>query len=108
MNDRTNRSQTTEPRLIEDWGREPLPEEIAAEMGETIDKVRYIIKISQDTISLETTVGEDEEDSTLEDFIEDVKNVTPDRAAALQLLKDYVQEIISQLTPREQKILEMR
>jgi RNA polymerase primary sigma factor len=77
-------------------------------MGETIDKVRYIIKISQDTISLETTVGEDEEDSTLEDFIEDVKNVTPDRAAALQLLKDYVQEIISQLTPREQKILEMR
>jgi RNA polymerase primary sigma factor len=103
-----NKFQHIQRQLIQDLGREPLPEEIAAEMGETIDKVRYIIKISQDTISLETTVGEDEEDSTLEDFIEDVKNVTPDRAAALQLLKDYVQEIISQLTPREQKILEMR
>ncbi len=103
-----NKFQHIQRQLIQDLGREPLPEEIAAEMGETIDKVRYIIKISQDTISLETTVGEDEEDSTLEDFIEDVKNVTPDRAAALQLLRDYVKEIISQLTPREQKILEMR
>jgi RNA polymerase primary sigma factor len=103
-----NKFQHIQRQLIQDLGREPLPEEIASEMGETIDKVRYIIKISQDTISLETTVGEDEEDSTLEDFIEDVKNVTPDRAAALQLLKDYVHEIITQLTPREQKILEMR
>jgi len=103
-----NKFQHIQRQLIQDLGREPLPEEIAAEMGETVDKVRYIIKISQDTISLETTVGEDEEDSTLEDFIEDVKNVTPDRAAALQLLRDYVHEIISQLTPREQKILEMR
>jgi len=103
-----NKFQHIQRQLIQDLGREPLPEEIAAEMGETVDKVRYIIKISQDTISLETTVGEDEEDSTLEDFIEDVKNVTPDRAAALQLLRDYVREIISQLTPREQKILEMR
>lgn len=103
-----NKFQHIQRQLIQDLGREPLPEEIASEMGETVDKVRYIIKISQDTISLETTVGEDEEDSTLEDFIEDVKNVTPDRAAALQLLKDYVREIIEQLTPREQKILEMR
>jgi len=103
-----NKFQHIQRQLIQDLGREPLPEEIAAEMNETIDKVRYIIKISQDTISLETTVGEDDEDSTLEDFIEDVKNVTPDRSAALQLLRDYVKEIISQLTPREQKILEMR
>ncbi len=103
-----NKFQHVQRQLIQDLGREPLPEEIASEMGESIDKVRYIMKISQDTISLETTVGEDEEDSTLEDFIEDVKNVTPDRAAALQLLKDYVRDIISQLTPREQKILEMR
>ena len=66
------------------------------------------MKISQDTISLETTVGDNEEDSTLEDFIQDVKNVTPDRSAALQLLKDYVKQVISQLSPREQKILEMR
>lgn len=103
-----NKFTQLERRLIQDLGREPMPEEIAAEMGEEIEKVRHIIKISQDTISLETTVGEDEEDSTLEDFIEDVKNVTPDRSAALQLLKDYVKEVVANLSPREQKILEMR
>ncbi len=103
-----NKFQQIERQLIQDLGREPLPEEIAAEMGEDVDKVRHIIKISQDTVSLETSVGEDDEDSTLEDFIEDVKNVTPDRAAALQLLKDYVNDIIKDLNPREQKILEMR
>lgn len=103
-----NKFQQVQRQLIQDLGREPLPEEIAAEMGEEIDKVRHIIKISQDTISLETSIGDNEEDSTLEDFIEDVKNVTPDKAAALQLLKDYVREVISELTPREQKILEMR
>jgi len=103
-----NRFQQIERQLIQDLGREPLPEEIAAEMGEDLDKVRHIIKISQDTVSLETSVGEDEEDSTLEDFIEDVKNVTPDRSAALELLRDYVREVIKDLSPREQKILEMR
>lgn len=103
-----NKFQQVQRTLIQELGREPLPEEIASEMGEDIDKVRYINKISQDTISLETTIGDDEEDSTLEDFIEDVKNVTPERAAALQLLKDYVRDVIIQLSPREQKILEMR
>jgi RNA polymerase primary sigma factor len=103
-----NKFQQVQRRLIQDLGREPLPEEIAAEMGEDIEKVRHIINISQETISLETSVGEDEEDSTLEDFIEDVKNMTPDRVAALQLLRDYVKEVISELSPREQKILEMR
>jgi RNA polymerase primary sigma factor len=103
-----NKFTQIERQLVQDLGREPMAEEIAAEMGEELDKIRHIIKISQDTISLETTVGEDEEDSTLEDFIEDVKNVTPDRSAALELLKDYVKEVISTLSPREQKILEMR
>jgi RNA polymerase primary sigma factor len=103
-----NRFQQAERRLIQDLGREPLPEEIAAEMGEDLDKVRQIIKISQETVSLETSVGEDDEDSTLGDFIEDEKTITPDKVAALQLLKDHVKEIISELTPREQKILEMR
>ncbi len=103
-----NKFQQIERQLIQDLGREPLPEEIAAEMGEEIDRVRHVIKISQDTISLGTTIGEDEEDSTLEDFIEDKKNITPDRSAALQLLKDYVKQVIVELTPREQKILEMR
>ncbi len=103
-----NKFQQIERELIQELGREPLPEEIAAEMGQDLEKVRHIIKISQDTVSLETSVGDDDEDSTLEDFIEDVKNVTPDRAAALQLLKDYVGEIVKDLNPREQKILEMR
>ncbi|MBI3290944.1 sigma-70 family RNA polymerase sigma factor, partial [Candidatus Falkowbacteria bacterium] len=103
-----NKFKQAERQLIQDLGREPLPEEIAAEMGEPLDKVLHIIKISQETISIETSVGEDDEDSTLEDFIEDVRSVTPDRAAALQLLRDYVSDVIKDLTPREQKILEMR
>ena len=103
-----NRFQQVERQLIQDLGREPLPEEIAAEMGEPVEKIRHIINISQDTVSLETSVGDDEEDSTLGDFIEDIKTVTPDRVAALQLLKDHVKDIIKELTPREQKILEMR
>ncbi len=103
-----NKFKQAERQLIQDLGREPLPEEIAAEMGEPLERVLHIIKISQDTISIETSVGEDDEDSTLEDFIEDVRTVTPDRAAALELLRDYVAEVIKDLTPREQKILEMR
>ena len=103
-----NRFKQVERQLIQDLGREPLPEEIAAEMGESLDKIHHIIKISQETISIETSVGEDDEDSTLEDFIEDVRTVTPDRVAALELLRDYVKEVIEDLTPREQKILEMR
>ncbi len=103
-----NRFQQVERQLIQDLGREPLPEEIAAEMGETIEKIHHIIKISQETVSLETSVGEDDEDSTLGDFIEDIKTVSPDKAAAMQLLRDHVKQIITELTPREQKILEMR
>ncbi len=103
-----NKFQQVERRLVQDLGREPLAEEIAAEMGEEVSKIKYIMKISQDTISLETTVGDDDEDSVLEDFIEDVKNVAPDRVAALKLLKDYVKKVVANLSPREQKILEMR
>ena len=103
-----NKFQQIQRSLIQELGREPLPEEIAAEMGQSVDKVRHIIKISQDTVSLEVSVGDDDDDSTLEDFIEDIKNVTPDRAAALELLSDYVRDVIKDLNPREQKILEMR
>ncbi len=103
-----NKFQQIERQLIQDLGREPLPEEIAAEMGEEVEKVRHIMKISQDTVSLETSVGEDDEDSTLGDFIEDEKTISPDRVASLQLLKDHVKDIIRELPPREQKILEMR
>ncbi|OQA36900.1 MAG: RNA polymerase sigma factor SigA [Parcubacteria group bacterium ADurb.Bin326] len=108
MVENINRFQQVERRLVQDLGREPMPEEIAAEMGEELDKINHIIKISQETISLGTPVGDDSEDSVLEDFIEDQKTVTPDRVAALQILKDYVKQVISELTPREQKVLEMR
>ncbi|MBU1118837.1 RNA polymerase sigma factor RpoD [Patescibacteria group bacterium] len=103
-----NKFTQVERRLVQDLGREPLPEEIAAEMGIPVDKARHIIKISQDTISLETSVGEDEDDSTLGDFIEDIKTIPPDKAASLELLRDHVKDVIQHLTPREQKILEMR
>ena len=104
-----NKFQQVERQLIQDLGREPLPEEIAAEMGEEVSKIRHIIQISQDTVSLETSVGDEGEDeSKLGDFIEDIKTVTPSQAAALQLLRDHVRQIISGLSPREQKILEMR
>lgn len=103
-----NRFQQVERRLIQDLGREPLAEEIAAEMGEELEKVLHIMKISQETVSLETSVGEDDEDSTLGDFIEDEKTISADKLAAMQLLRDHVTEIIAELSPREQKILEMR
>ncbi len=108
MVENINKFQQIERRLVQDLGREPMPEEIAAEMGEDLEKVNHIIKISQETISLGTPVGDDSEDSILEDFIEDQKTITPDRVAALQILRDYVSQIISELTPREQKVLEMR
>ncbi len=104
-----NKFQQAERRLIQDLGREPLPEEIAAEMGEEVDKIRHIIKISQETVSLETSVGNDDnDDSKLGDFLEDLKTITPSKAASLELLRDHIQEIIADLTPREQKILKMR
>jgi len=95
-------------RLLQDLGREPLPEEIAAEMGIEVDKVRHIQKISQSTISLEMPVGEDEKDSILAEFIEDEKSISPSLEAARTLLKERLKEILVDLTPREQKILAMR
>ncbi len=104
-----NKFQQIERRLIQVLGREPLPEEIAAEMDLPLNKVIHILKISQDTVSLETSVGDDDsEDSTLGDFIEDTKTVGPSQVAALELLKDHVREALNELSPREQKILEMR
>lgn len=104
-----NRFQQISRRLLQDLGRDPTPEELAAEMGEEVEKVKHIIKISQDTISLETSVGDDDDDDTsLSDFIEDIKNESPSHAAGIELLRDYIQVAIEQLSPREQKILEMR
>jgi len=95
-------------RLLQDLGREPLAEEIAAEMGIEVEKVYHIQKISQETVSLETPVGDDEEDSVLAEFIEDEKAAPPSLEAGRKLLKERLKEILVDLTPREQKILAMR
>ena len=95
-------------RLLQDLGREPLAEEIAAEMGLDIDKVYHIQKISQKTISLETPVGEDEKDSVLAEFIQDEKTLSPSIQAGRSLLRERLKEVLVDLTPREQKILSMR
>jgi RNA polymerase primary sigma factor len=95
-------------RLIQDLGREPLPEEIAAEMGESVEKIRHIIKISQETISLESPVGDDDEESSLSEFVRDEKSVSPEQAAARKLLRNRLKDILYELTPREKRILELR
>jgi RNA polymerase primary sigma factor len=95
-------------RLVQDLGREPLPEEIAVEMGLEVDKIRHIQKISQETVSLETSVGDSDDDSVLGDFIEDTETVMPNQIASRKMLKEHVVEILKDLTPREQKILKIR
>ncbi|MBI1984524.1 MAG: sigma-70 family RNA polymerase sigma factor, partial [Candidatus Wildermuthbacteria bacterium] len=90
-------------RLLQDLGREPLAEEIAAEMGLEVDKVRHIERISQETVSLETPVGEDDEDSILAEFVEDEKVPPPSVEAARNLLKERLRNILVDLSPREQK-----
>lgn len=94
--------------LLQDLGREPLAEEIAAEMGIPVNKVHHIKKISQETISLETPVGDNNDDSVLSEFIEDEKAIPPSVQAARTLLRQRLKEILIDLTPREQRILSMR
>jgi len=95
-------------RLLQDLGREPLAEEVAAEMGLEVDKVRHIQRISQETVSLETPVGEDDEDSVLAEFVEDEKVPPPSVNAARTLLRERLNEILEDLSAREQKILALR
>jgi len=95
-------------RLLQGLGREPLPEEIAAEMGIEVEKVHHLMRISQQAVSLETPVGEDQEDSILAEFIADEKSAPPSLEAARRLLRERLKEILVDLTPREQKILAMR
>jgi RNA polymerase primary sigma factor len=94
-------------RLLQELGREPSDAEIAEEMGITPDKVREIIKVSQDPVSLETPIGE-EEDSHLGDFVEDTQAVAPSDAASLTLLHNEVEDILDTLTPRERRVLQLR
>jgi len=95
-------------RLVQDLGREPLAEEIASEMDMDLDKVRHIMQISQDTVSLETPLGNDSDESTLGEFIEDEKEISPAQSTARSLLKDQLKDIMDDLSPREQKILSLR
>ncbi len=95
-------------RLVQELGREPLAEEIAAEMNIEVEKIRHIQKISQETVSLETSVGDNEDDSVLGDFIEDTETVMPHQSASRKLLKSHISDILNELTPREQKILCIR
>ena len=94
-------------QLLQELGREPLPEEIAAEMNMPVERVREILKISQEPVSLETPIGE-EEDSHLGDFIQDDNVPVPAEAAAFTLLKEQLVEVLGTLTPREQKVLCLR
>ena len=103
-----NKFTQVQRRLLQDLGRDPLPEEMAVEMKLPVEKIQHIMKISQETVSIDQTVGDEDEDSTLGDFIEDEEAVTPEQAASREILSEHVQEVIGDLSPREQKILEMR
>ena len=94
-------------QLLQQLGREPLPEEIAKEMEISVDRVREIMKIAQEPVSLETPIGE-EEDSHLGDFIEDQDAPAPADAASFMLLKEQLEEVLDTLTPREEKVLRLR
>ena len=94
-------------QLLQELGREPTPEEIAAEMNMPVERVREILKISQEPVSLETPIGE-EEDSHLGDFIQDDNVPVPADAATFTLLKEQLEEVLGTLTEREQKVLTLR
>jgi RNA polymerase primary sigma factor len=102
-----NKLTHTQRRTVQELGREPTVEELAVELGMDVKKVRHILKISQDIISLEAPVGS-EEDNTLGDFIEDKEAVSPFDSTNKQLKKESVHEMLKFLTPRERKIIEMR
>jgi RNA polymerase primary sigma factor len=95
-------------RLFQDLGREPLPEEIATEMGLDVDKIYTIEKIDQNTVSLDTPVGEDDDKSTYGDFIADEKILSPDQESSRRILSDQVREILNDLSEKEREILALR
>jgi RNA polymerase primary sigma factor len=98
----------THRRLSQDLGREPLAEEIATEMGIPVEKIHVIENISQETISLEQPVGDDDDKSTLENFIPDDKILRPDQESSRRILSDQIRGVLDELNPKERKILEMR
>ncbi|MBQ3180591.1 MAG: RNA polymerase sigma factor RpoD [Firmicutes bacterium] len=102
-----NKLNRVQRQLVQELGRDPLPEEIAEGMGVSVDRVREISKISQEPVSLETPIGE-EEDSHLGDFIEDEEALAPAEAASFYLLREQLDDVLDTLTPREKKVLQLR
>ncbi len=102
-----NKLSRVNRQLVQEYGREPTPEELAKELGMPVERVRDILKISQDPVSLETPIGE-EEDSHLGDFIPDDDAPAPSDAASFVLLKEQLVEVLKTLTPREAKVLKLR
>ena len=102
-----NKLHRVSRRLLQEFGRDPVPEEIALEMEMPVERVREIMKVAQEPVSLETPIGE-EEDSHLGDFIEDEEAPAPPDAASFRLLREQLQEVLYTLAPREEKVLRLR
>jgi RNA polymerase primary sigma factor len=102
-----NKLIRTQRALVQEIGREPTPEEIADRMEMPVDKVRKVLRISKEPVSLETPIGE-EEDSHLGDFIEDTSAVSPSEAIVNLSLSEQTRKVLATLTPKEEKVLRMR
>ena len=106
--ERLSKYNKAKKRLLQELGREPMAEEIAVEMHENIKKVKNLEKVAMGTVSLEQPIGDNDQEGTLEEFIEDKKTISPSESASASLLRDQIKKILNDLTPREQQILKMR
>ncbi|RKU09035.1 RNA polymerase sigma factor RpoD [Candidatus Poribacteria bacterium] len=108
MHERINKMRRSERSLIQELGRRPTPEELATDMGIPAEKVREVLKIVPETVSLETPIGDDDDDSQLGDFIEDTSVLSPATEAELSILKERIQEALADLTEREREVIMLR
>ena len=108
MHERINKLRRAERSLIQDLGRRPTPEEIAEDMGIPAEKVREVLRIVPETVSLETPIGDDDDDSQLGDFIEDASVLSPATEAELSILKERIQEALADLSEREREVIILR
>jgi RNA polymerase primary sigma factor len=107
MIDAINKLMRTQKRLLQDFGREPTPEEMADEMEQTVERVQAILKMAQQPLSLQSHLG-DAEDASLGDFIEDKSTEGPAETTSFNLLRDKLSEVLTSLTQREQTVLSLR
>lgn len=108
MHERINKMRRTERSLLQELGRRPTPEEIADDMGIPAEKVREVLRIVPETVSLETPIGDDDDDSQLGDFIEDASVLSPATEAELSILKERIQEALADLSEREREVIVLR